>query len=641
MADKKTAHPIWGLRPADQIAEGARPDADFVLVRQHEEPYVDILEAQARMANRQRAWERLADAHAQRRVAEEGGEVPGSNDDGASMGFNIKPREASPDDEDCGPGEVEAAPGENEAAPRIPLEMMDTRKEESRYHQEQDDQRRREERNKQRRLQNRPGAEPSIPDAHKPLFDPAHQHEGAGGVPGAKSARRASLLGRRVRAYHDGGICEGVVMVEFPEGLVDMLLDTMAPGGADEDDGPQRITVGLDDIITDGESDEDEGESASEDSEREASRHTAQNVAGEIREGAARAIFHDAWSAAHGFVPINQLPATPPEAYAKADEIIGSVEQANGQSIEALYEESMGYNDEDAEHFGSPSEFGRSIGMGAIQPGTFSDYGRMDINIPPTSFTLTAQVEDGPGEDVTGQIREGIARAIFVLAWADSEESEGRGGMGWAGQDLMNLAPDTSPEALAKADQIIQQIQQANGKTVTDLFHEAMTADGYGEGDYDYFEANRFGHALGMMALGTGVSWFDDHERFPLKVPHNEFYIEPRALDQGEFETAMQTQMPTVEADASVDAEDYTEPGADSEFAVDAAALQRGTRHVALLSKVALGDRVYTEGALFRVEALSDETLSLISEAHRIQHEVSARAYAELTDHGYAEEVYL
>ena len=516
VADKKTAHPIWDMRPADQIAEGERPDADFVLVRRHEEPYVDILEAQARMAStsRRQAWERLADAHAQRRVAEEGGEVPGTNDDGASMGFDITPREASP-------GETEAAPGETEAAPRIPLEMMDTRREESRYQQEQDDQRRREERNKQRRLQNRPGAEPAIPEAHKPLFDPAHQHEGAG------ASCRAGLVGRRVRAYHDGGICEGVVMVEFPEGLVDLLLDdVLVEDGAPMDaGGPQRITVSVDDIL--GETEADEENDSPEDEHKEAGR--------------------------------------------------------------------------------------------------------------------VAQLEDdGPGEDVTDQIREGIARAIFVLAWADTEESEGRGGMGWAGQDLMNLAPDTSPEAYAKADQIIQQIQQANGKSVTDLFHEAMAADGYSDGEYDYFQANRFGHALGMMALGTGVSWFDDHERFPLKVPHNEFDVAPRALEQGEFEQAMQSQMPTVEADAADGAgADYTEPGADTEFSVDAAALERGTRHVALLSKVALGDKIYTEGALFRVEALSDETLELISEAHRVRHEVSARAYEELTDHGFAEEVYL
>lgn len=32
-------------------------------------------------------------------------------------------------------------------------------------------------------------------------------------------------------------------------------------------------------------------------------------------------------------------------------------------------------------------------------------------------------------------------------------------------------------------------------------------------------EARLFGHYLATMALGLGVGWFDDHERFPLVVP--------------------------------------------------------------------------------------------------------------------------
>lgn len=37
--------------------------------------------------------------------------------------------------------------------------------------------------------------------------------------------------------------------------------------------------------------------------------------------------------------------------------------------------------------------------------------------------------------------------------------------------------------------------------------------------------AREFGHYLAMQALGHGVSWFDDHARFDLTVPHSEFYL--------------------------------------------------------------------------------------------------------------------
>ena len=52
---------------------------------------------------------------------------------------------------------------------------------------------------------------------------------------------------------------------------------------------------------------------------------------------------------------------------------------------------------------------------------------------------------------------------------------------------------------------------------------QASEADKGAPIDSDY--AGEFGHDLAMQAMGHGVSWFDDHHKFPLKVPHTEFYL--------------------------------------------------------------------------------------------------------------------
>jgi hypothetical protein len=48
-----------------------------------------------------------------------------------------------------------------------------------------------------------------------------------------------------------------------------------------------------------------------------------------------------------------------------------------------------------------------------------------------------------------------------------------------------------------------------------------MEADGReGFGTWMFYEQEqRFGECLAWMALGAGVSWFDDHARFEIKVP--------------------------------------------------------------------------------------------------------------------------
>lgn len=117
--------------------------------------------------------------------------------------------------------------------------------------------------------------------------------------------------------------------------------------------------------------------------------------------------------------------------------------------------------------------------------------------------------------DVSHQVLTGIAKAIFATAWADQQEEQGNS---LSGQEIMDVMPEVPVEAKFKAKEILQDIEQANHKSINELFQDACKADG-GE-----CNPEEFGHYLAMQTLGHGVSWFDDHANFPLTVPHDEFH---------------------------------------------------------------------------------------------------------------------
>jgi hypothetical protein len=91
-----------------------------------------------------------------------------------------------------------------------------------------------------------------------------------------------------------------------------------------------------------------------------------------------------------------------------------------------------------------------------------------------------------------------------------------------SGRDICEIAPKTPRGALHAALRIAGHIEQASGMGLASLFAAAVRADG---GDPDAIDwqgddAAHFGSDLAMMAMGTGVSWFDDHAEFALVVPH-------------------------------------------------------------------------------------------------------------------------
>lgn len=135
------------------------------------------------------------------------------------------------------------------------------------------------------------------------------------------------------------------------------------------------------------------------------------------------------------------------------------------------------------------------------------------------------------GGALDGAIIEAMARTLFVDAWASAMEERGET-HGWAGQDLMDLAPETSSEAKAAAAKLAAEFVALNGKSLTDLLEAAAAADGDAALNPSYVES--FGHNLAMQAIGHGVSWFDDHAKFPIEFPRSEndvFFDDEDALE--------------------------------------------------------------------------------------------------------------
>jgi hypothetical protein len=121
---------------------------------------------------------------------------------------------------------------------------------------------------------------------------------------------------------------------------------------------------------------------------------------------------------------------------------------------------------------------------------------------------------------------EGAARCFFVCAFADFVEEEEREPDGYdyahpgCGGDWYDVAPEiTPPAAYAAAGELWARLAILNKATapcgVISLIDQAAKANGDDEIDVEHF-----GRDCAMMALGTGVCWFDDNATFPLETPY-------------------------------------------------------------------------------------------------------------------------
>lgn len=131
----------------------------------------------------------------------------------------------------------------------------------------------------------------------------------------------------------------------------------------------------------------------------------------------------------------------------------------------------------------------------------------------------------GSDSDFRDEWLAGAARAFFVSAYADyvenpdDHEDDGddedlpRPG---GGGDWYDCAPETPPNAYALAGELWAMLESKNGASVYAIAERAKAADGEDP------DPNQFGRDLAMEAMGHGVSWFDSHKAFPIKIPHME-----------------------------------------------------------------------------------------------------------------------
>jgi hypothetical protein len=116
-------------------------------------------------------------------------------------------------------------------------------------------------------------------------------------------------------------------------------------------------------------------------------------------------------------------------------------------------------------------------------------------------------------------IIDGMARAMFVCAWSDEEEQAGRS---YPGEELLDVAPETPPEAVCEAWRLAGHFEALNRGSLWVLLNRALRADGETSEeaqDNADEQADDFGHYLAMRAMGHGVCWEDDHVDFCCVYP--------------------------------------------------------------------------------------------------------------------------
>jgi len=128
-------------------------------------------------------------------------------------------------------------------------------------------------------------------------------------------------------------------------------------------------------------------------------------------------------------------------------------------------------------------------------------------------------------------IVEGMARAFYATSWAQGVED--RGGS-LSGVEIMDVLPEPIPEAAWRAARELAALM-AGEKGLKRVLQKAAVADGDEDLIYDPDYAEELGHYLAMMAMGSGVSWFDDHGEFPIIVEAVEM-VSPDDLPEEVFD---------------------------------------------------------------------------------------------------------
>lgn len=190
----------------------------------------------------------------------------------------------------------------------------------------------------------------------------------------------------------------------------------------------------------------------------------------------------------------------------------------DGHGVEALHESDAWvdryYGDIIALHVNVGESYKPTL-VFDTENGTFSVEGWADFYERWEKEQFEEKVSDVDRDEII----DAAARAFFVNDWAREEEEKGNT---YPGEDLMDVAPETSDAAEAFGKKFIETIEKKQGKSIEQLYTRAATDDS-SRHLKEPTEAD-FGHYLAMQALGTGVAWSDDHPELGWKPPHVEFF---------------------------------------------------------------------------------------------------------------------
>ena len=137
-----------------------------------------------------------------------------------------------------------------------------------------------------------------------------------------------------------------------------------------------------------------------------------------------------------------------------------------------------------------------------------------------------APTRDSILKEYRDQILEGMARTLWVSAYADWAEEETPGGMGIAKRPGQGGKPGSGDlvelYGMAQTADLEEDFEFTSDNAMPLLKSDTKAHAEHVDHEWKMNDAYLFGSMLAWMALGAGVSWFDDHKEFELVHPNFE-----------------------------------------------------------------------------------------------------------------------
>lgn len=107
-------------------------------------------------------------------------------------------------------------------------------------------------------------------------------------------------------------------------------------------------------------------------------------------------------------------------------------------------------------------------------------------------------------------IKRHLAKSLYAQEWADWADRSGAMG---AGMQILDQLGTIEEKYMIQATAVAAVHAAKNNMSFMDIVAKLAVADGADATNPQWLE--ELGHDLGMMATGSGVGWFDDHEKCP------------------------------------------------------------------------------------------------------------------------------